>query len=285
MRAALAVRDIGKVFRLLRESGVPQRRIAAMTGHRQSEVAEIVKGRGVWAYDVLERIADGLGVPRGYLGLAYDETTVAPVDEEEAAKRRKFLAHAYQVTMGAAVFGSEPGTSPWRRPVPERIGMVEVRQVEAATRAFRTLEQQYGGEFCRSAAEAELVWADELLEAGAAAPVKARLVEAVIELEAFCRALAEARSTAATPEPDGPPAVVPRRPVARASQRAAEWASRAVPAVERERYFDEYLSELDDLAQSARPRRAQLLYVLRLFSRLPALRFALRDSKARELAR
>jgi len=75
MVAALAARDIAAVYRLLRRVGVSQRRIAALTGQAQSEISEIVRGRQVVSYDVLVRIADGLGVPRGHLGLAHDEAT------------------------------------------------------------------------------------------------------------------------------------------------------------------------------------------------------------------
>lgn len=81
MLAALAGRDIARVFRLLQSHGVTQRRIAAMTGQAQSEISEILGGRRVAAYDVLVRIADGLGVPRGYMGLAHDELA-APVADE-----------------------------------------------------------------------------------------------------------------------------------------------------------------------------------------------------------
>ncbi|EFL12161.1 hypothetical protein SSMG_07832 [Streptomyces sp. AA4] len=149
MREALAAREVSAVYRLLRKHGVSQRQIAAMTGQSQSEVSEILKGRQVMAYDVLTRIADGLGVPRGYMGLAYDETTAIRVvgasdgrqaEEDESVKRRRFLAHAAQVTMGAAVFGPESGTwseAPARTPAPGRIGTTDVRQVEAATRALR----------------------------------------------------------------------------------------------------------------------------------------------------
>src|SRR5256885_3235835 len=80
MRNALAAREVSTVYRLLRRTGVSQRQIAAMTGQSQSEVSEILKGRQVMAYDVLARIADGLGVPRGYMGLAYDEVTADRVD-------------------------------------------------------------------------------------------------------------------------------------------------------------------------------------------------------------
>src|SRR5262245_64648866 len=75
MRMALAMRDIATVFRLLQRVGVSQRRIAALTGQSQSEISEILGGRHVVSYDLLARIADGLGVPRGQLGLAYDDAT------------------------------------------------------------------------------------------------------------------------------------------------------------------------------------------------------------------
>jgi hypothetical protein len=75
MREALADRNIAKVFRILNAHGMPQREIAALTGQSQSEISEILAGRRVMAYDVLARVADGLGVPRGHMGLAYDTNT------------------------------------------------------------------------------------------------------------------------------------------------------------------------------------------------------------------
>jgi predicted XRE-type DNA-binding protein len=47
LRAALAGHDIAAVYRTLRELGVSQRRIAALTGQSQSEVSEIVHGRSL----------------------------------------------------------------------------------------------------------------------------------------------------------------------------------------------------------------------------------------------
>lgn len=71
---ALTTRDIAQLFRFLQERGVPQRRIAAHTGQSQSEISEILNGRTVTSYPVLERIALGLGIPRGRLGLAYEDS-------------------------------------------------------------------------------------------------------------------------------------------------------------------------------------------------------------------
>jgi transcriptional regulator with XRE-family HTH domain/tetratricopeptide (TPR) repeat protein len=198
MREALSKREISSVYRLLRQHGVSQRQIAAMTGQSQSEVSEILKGRQVMAYDVLTRISDGLGVPRGYMGLAYDEATAIRVvgaadgqqaEEDESVKRRRFLAHAAQVTMGAAVFGSESGTSwasgPARTPAPGRIGMTDVRQVEAATRALRALDYQYGGGFCRDAVVAQLSWGQQMLESNGTELVKNRLFVALADLHSL----------------------------------------------------------------------------------------------------
>ena len=49
---------------MLQREGVPQREIAERVGQSQSEVSEILRGRRVRDVMVLERIVDGLGVPR-----------------------------------------------------------------------------------------------------------------------------------------------------------------------------------------------------------------------------
>lgn len=76
MRRRLADRDIAGVFRLLQRYSMYQRAIAARTGQSQSEVSEIIAGRRqVVSYDLLLRIAEGLEVPRGWMGLAFDAGT------------------------------------------------------------------------------------------------------------------------------------------------------------------------------------------------------------------
>ena len=197
MRDALARRDISEVYRQLRRHGVSQRQIAASTGQSQSEVSEILKGRQVMAYDVLARIADGLGIPRGYMGLAYDGATALRVanantapdaEEDESVKRRKFLSHAAAVTMGAAVFGAEQ--SSWvpasaATPAPTRIGMSDVQQILAATKALRDLDYRYGGGTCRDAVVAQLSWAQQLLDSTAADPVRKQLFVALADMHSL----------------------------------------------------------------------------------------------------
>ena len=78
LRKALAEHDMATVFRILRKYGVSQRRIAAITDQSQSEISEIVGGRRVVSYDVLARIAAGFGIPRGWMGLAFDQDQELP---------------------------------------------------------------------------------------------------------------------------------------------------------------------------------------------------------------
>jgi transcriptional regulator with XRE-family HTH domain len=195
MKRVLADRDISSVYRLLRRIGISQRHIAALTGQSQSEVSEILKGRQVMAYDVLARIADGLGIPRGYMGLAYDPATATSLagpsdqvkaEEDEFVKRRKLLAHGAAVMFGTTVLGADRGQwlpSPVQTPAPSRIGMTDVKQVEAATRAMRALDYQFGGGACRDAVIAQLSWAQRLLGASSTDEVRKRLFRALGDLQ------------------------------------------------------------------------------------------------------
>ncbi|MFC6080554.1 helix-turn-helix domain-containing protein [Sphaerisporangium aureirubrum] len=187
MRRALAERDVATVYLMLQHSGVSQRRLAALTGQSQSEISEILNGRQVMAYDVLVRIADGLGVPRGYMGLAYDDGPSYLVPEEDAdddERVRRLLAHAAQVTIGAVT----PETGDWPRPlarsgtpVPARIGEAEVEQVETVTETLRALDYRYGGGACRDAVVAQLAWSQNLLRAECSEPVRHRLHRALAD--------------------------------------------------------------------------------------------------------
>lgn len=196
MRDALAERNVSEIYRQLRKVGVSQRQIAASTGQSQSEVSEILKGRQVIAYDVLARIADGLGVPRGYMGLAYDGATAVRIaksnsdpqaEEDESVKRRKFLSHAAAVTMGAAVFGEEGTWVPnnVQTPAPVHIGMTDVQQIQAATKALRDLDYRYGGGTCRDAVVAQLSWAQQLLDASANESVRKKLFVSLADMHSL----------------------------------------------------------------------------------------------------
>lgn len=71
MRAALGLHDVSKVYRLLQRTGFSQGHIGFLTEQSQPEVSALVNGRRlVSRYDVLKRIFDGLGVPRGLVGMS-----------------------------------------------------------------------------------------------------------------------------------------------------------------------------------------------------------------------
>lgn len=193
MRQALAARDMATVYRLLQRIGVSQRHIAALTAQSQSEISEILKGRQVMAYEVLGRIADGLGIPRGYMGLAYDASSTALAGTAAADQRddpgedeqvRRLLAHAAQVTIGATVGDAEEWAEPLpptETPVPYRIGMADVEQIEAVTRTLRALDYRHGGGVCRDAVVAQLTWSQRLLRATCPESVTLRLHQALAD--------------------------------------------------------------------------------------------------------
>jgi hypothetical protein len=110
MRTALALRDITTVYRLLTDHGVPRDRIAALTGQPHHDVDRVLSGAKVESYDTLTAIAEGLGVPLGYMGLAHDEPShpgagCACAHLDERTKRDRFLAHAALVTVGTTTAG------------------------------------------------------------------------------------------------------------------------------------------------------------------------------------
>ncbi|MEU4444035.1 hypothetical protein AB0K14_11380 [Actinosynnema sp. NPDC050801] len=124
MRAALALRDITAVYRLLTHHGVPRDRIASLTGQPDHDVDRVLSGANVESYDTLTDIATGLGVPLGYMGLAHDERVEpdVPCDcagLDERAKRDRFLAHAALVTVGStgATWGCPAESCRSARPV------------------------------------------------------------------------------------------------------------------------------------------------------------------------
>lgn len=193
MRAALASRDIAAVYRLLAHAGVTQRVIAQATGQAQSDVCEIHQGRQVIAYDVLVRIATGLGVPREVMGLGYGAysggTADAQGQEAEAdVLRRQFshlLALAGTAAFGAAVPGvgelMEGSSSPGPiMDTPSRIGRPDVEVIRRYTASLATTARTIGGQATPAAALAE--WADGHLSADASQATRTALRSALSQL-------------------------------------------------------------------------------------------------------
>jgi hypothetical protein len=195
MRRALARHDLRTVYELLGRVGVSQRRISRLTGQAPGEVYKILsRGRQVMAYDVLVRIADGLGVPRGYMGLAHDHETAAVLDLPEAASlsaaddRDEVLALLSRAANATIAFSPVDVTGLWQpvddvmAPAPSRIGMSDVAHLEAVTDMMRRVDYAHGGGACRDAIAAQARWSDQLLTAEMADDVRTRLLVALADL-------------------------------------------------------------------------------------------------------
>jgi transcriptional regulator with XRE-family HTH domain len=185
LRAALFHHDISRVYQILVREGISQRRIAELVGQSQSEVSEIINGRQVQGYDVLLRIANGLGVPRGAMGLAYDGDSTEPAAEEvdEDVERRNFLAIAGAIVFGSPVFG-DPHPLTLRDVAlapPARVDPSDVSAFEQTVARLNVLDRESGGMAAREALAATAKTGETLLSAQATSDVHTRLRYAVSE--------------------------------------------------------------------------------------------------------
>ncbi|MGH3751874.1 MAG: helix-turn-helix domain-containing protein, partial [Pseudonocardiaceae bacterium] len=194
MRAALAQRDISQVYRLLNKAGVPQRTIAALAQQSQSEVSEIIKGRRVQAYDVLARICTRFDIPRGAMGLSYDEypgdspVSSEPGEEDEADVLRRQFQHLVTVAGVALLRPALPGPGkpgPAVPPgqalaVPARIGRADIEVMQDLTRAVAVAARTVGGQAGPACSLAD--WADRCLAAEASGAARQALLAALADL-------------------------------------------------------------------------------------------------------
>ncbi len=188
-RHALAHRDITAVFRILRDAGVNQTDIARATGQRPSEVWEIISGRRqVQSIALLRAIADGLGVPRGWMSLAYDpdlgpEPVVPDDAKTEDERRSDLLLRGATLLYGKPVFGA---ADPIRikhtpTPVPSRIGLADIEQVVTTTKRLGQLVGDHGGIPMTAALTAHAQASEALLGATMREPVRKQLLVALAD--------------------------------------------------------------------------------------------------------
>lgn len=92
LRLALARHDLRSVFLIMQRHGISQRQIAAAVGINQSEVSEVLAGkRRIESYTVILRMADGLRLPRGWLGLDHDPETRRLLENPAPPGRRAVM--------------------------------------------------------------------------------------------------------------------------------------------------------------------------------------------------
>jgi len=195
IRAALRARDIGTLYRHLRRLGFSQRHLADLTGQSQSEVSEILRSRQVMNVWVIERIADGLGIPRGWLGVGYcdkeapgeeipaDEVPEEPPGEQEVdedVKRRVVIALTMAVALNRELPDRPELALPAEEELPPQLEMFHVHIVRAVRDQLVSLSQYYGGQgdLWTSTAKHYTRW----MKAPGPEAVKLRLAAALSEL-------------------------------------------------------------------------------------------------------
>lgn len=183
MYRACVSRDMTALFRAVVATGMSHRQLAACVGMSQSEVSEILAGRRVSSYAVLLRVADGLGIERGIMALAYTEDPKPAPEVDEDVFRRQLLSLGSWALFDQAVLGervSLPAVGA-KTPLPDRVGGSDVEQVAAVTDRLRALDRQYGGGGVYAAAHAHAFHAERLMPLSSSEAVRAQLSGAVVE--------------------------------------------------------------------------------------------------------
>jgi hypothetical protein len=96
---------------------------------------------------VLVRICEGLGAPRGYMGLSYDEVELSQEVSEEM-KRRALMAAGSITLFGSPILGEVlhiPVRPQTPTPLPSRLGASDVAAMRSLTESLRTVARTYGG--------------------------------------------------------------------------------------------------------------------------------------------
>jgi len=192
LQPTLSGRDIAGLFRWLQQrQGWSQVDIGHLTGQSQPEVSGILKGRNVTSYDLLCRIADGLRIPRGRMGLssciACPDTgrTEGPDEGDDPVRRRDFLSAVGAVAAGGSTEGLErwfPDRGATLARVPDRVGAADVAQLREVTGQLRVLDKRYGGGAALDAARGFAGWAHGMLAADVTDAVGRDLRRALADL-------------------------------------------------------------------------------------------------------
>jgi transcriptional regulator with XRE-family HTH domain len=195
--------DIGALYRWLNAAGMSQRRIAALSGTTQPQVADIITGRRarVQAYDVLVRTAQGLSIPRERMGLSFwgqdgrwygpegtypEGATAANTPKGVTAKmlRRHLIAWGGIVMVGAPVPGlgqllDNLGEPP-PVPLPSRLSHAHVAQMHDLRQRLTEAMRDFGADPAMSSAAAAR--AEQLLTVPGPEPIKQAMLAAVAHL-------------------------------------------------------------------------------------------------------
>ncbi|MGL4743875.1 MAG: hypothetical protein ACRCXL_05740 [Dermatophilaceae bacterium] len=178
MRAHLARHDIGAVFGFLKERGFTWSAMAAATGLGAGRVSEIAaRRRLVTDYVVLERIAEGLDIPRHFMGLGLDErahghraggprSASTRFDGGAEVDHRDLLGAVAGIAVGAIPADLRQWLpDPATIVLPAVVTVEDVATVRAVTAVHRSLDAVAGGGTCLQSARGYATWATQLLSA------------------------------------------------------------------------------------------------------------------------
>jgi hypothetical protein len=171
----LASRDIARLFRFLKTRGYSRAAIAAATGLSETRVRAIMQGgQQITSYDVLERVAYGLHIDRGLMGLAYagrgDAQPAAPLEVclADPCEHPDFLGVLAAYAVGAPARDAGhllPSPPPHAQGVPTVVTGQHVDVLREVSQRHRQFDADRGGGSCRDSALAYLHWAHGMLHA------------------------------------------------------------------------------------------------------------------------
>jgi transcriptional regulator with XRE-family HTH domain len=171
----LASRDIARLFRFLKTRGFSRAAIAAATGLSETRVRAIMQGgQQVTSYEVLERVAHGLDIDRGLMGLSYTASDpaqpAAPTDIllADPCEHPDFLGVLAAYAVGAPARDAGhllPAPPPGAQGVPAVVTRQHVDVLRDVSQRHRQFDADRGGGSCRDSALAYLRWAYGMLHA------------------------------------------------------------------------------------------------------------------------
>lgn len=167
LRAYLAERDITALFQFLRAHGWSKGSISIATGMSETRVRSVYQGKQfVTSYDVLLRIADGLGIPRGLVGLgSSDDARPSARSLQDPHRDPSFVGSLAALAVGPAP-SSLTELLPAPRPgenVPKVVLSAHVQLVGDIRDQHRRVDALSGGGSCRDSAVNYLGWARGML--------------------------------------------------------------------------------------------------------------------------
>lgn len=187
----LSGHDFGRLFLAVRvATGETQRQLGVRCGLSPSRVSDVERNRHQICHgDVIARVAAGLDIPAGQIGLGrrLTEAVATAVPEKDWAERGDYIAIVTAATLGSSLYPElerlDALLPVHAEPVRHRhVGHADVAAIEAITDGFRRSDFASGGGLCRAAAIAQLHQVRQLEDASCSDQVRTRLLMATADL-------------------------------------------------------------------------------------------------------